>query len=153
MAVTMGFLVPGMGYYIIRGGFDIGYLILAVPCFLYGYFFMIAVEMPDRESDRVSGKNTLVVRRGVTYAYGVALLATALATLLLVIPSLLGFYLPGLALLGICSVIPLLCSARWYTSLCPDEPCIVGRSARGILALVAFVTLGDLVLLLAVARL
>jgi 1,4-dihydroxy-2-naphthoate octaprenyltransferase len=149
MAVTMGFLVPGMGYYMIRGGFDAGFLMLALPLFFYGWFFMISVEMPDRESDRISGKNTLVVRRGAGYARGIALLATALASLFLLIPALLGFSLPGLALLGIFSAIPLLCSARGYASPCNDEGCIVRRSALGIAALVAFVGLGDLALVAA----
>jgi 1,4-dihydroxy-2-naphthoate octaprenyltransferase len=149
MAVTMGFLVPGMGYYMIRGGFDTGFLLLALPCFFYGYFFMMAVEMPDRESDRISGKKTLVVRRGVPHARYVALLATAFASLSFVIPSLLGFFQPPLALLGIFSVIPLLCSMKGYFSPCTDENCIVKRSARSIAALVVFVILADLSLLAA----
>lgn len=150
MAVTMGFLFPGLGYYMIRGGFDIGFLAIAIPLFFYGYFFMIAVEMPDRESDRISAKKTLIVRRGVPCALNVTLISTLLASLSLTIPALLGYYSPGLAILGILSGIPLLYGIRSYLFPCMDEICIRNRSARSIGSLVLFILLSDLCLIAAV---
>ena len=143
-AVTMGILVPGMGYYVTRGSFDPAFLYLAVPFFLYGYFFIVSVEMPDLDSDRKSGKNTLVARKGIPCGQRVALLATVLASLFLVFTPLLGFFPRGLAVLGIFSIIPLGFAIREYLSPCTDAECITRWSARNIYTLVIFDLLANL---------
>lgn len=149
-AITVGLLVPGMGYYVTRGAFDTGFLSLAGPFLFFGYFFIVSVEMPDQDSDRRSGKNTLVARRGIFHGLRVALLATILASLSLVVPPLLGFSPKGLAVLGIFSLLPLLSAIRGYLSPCTAASCIARRSVQNIATLVGFNVLSNLYFLVTV---
>jgi len=44
---------------------DLLFLIFVLPSMLYSLAFIVSVEIPDLESDRLGGKNTLIVKRGV----------------------------------------------------------------------------------------
>ena len=60
--VTAGFFLPGMGYFVVVGGFDSIFLIFALPILFYGLAFIINVEIPDLESDKLSDKMTFIVK-------------------------------------------------------------------------------------------
>ena len=91
-AATVGLFLPAMGYLVMAGGLDATYLLLAPASLLYGAAFIVAVQIPDIEADRLAGKNTLVSRRGRSWALRALGLLAALATayLFLIGPAMAG---------------------------------------------------------------
>jgi 1,4-dihydroxy-2-naphthoate polyprenyltransferase len=86
-AVAIGLLIPGMGYLAIAGDLDLTFLLAALPLLLYGLTFILAVEMPDREADALSGKRTFVVRHGIRTSLRLILVTSLGASLFyLVVP-------------------------------------------------------------------
>jgi 1,4-dihydroxy-2-naphthoate octaprenyltransferase len=73
-----GFMMPATGYLVVKGTLDPAFLPFCLPILSLGYFFILAVELPDMEADRAGGKHTAVVRMG----RGTALRSIAAAALL-----------------------------------------------------------------------
>ena len=59
---AVGFLMPGMGYFIASGSLSIPLLPWVFPLSCYGIFFIITVELLDLESDKTADKVTFLVR-------------------------------------------------------------------------------------------
>jgi 1,4-dihydroxy-2-naphthoate octaprenyltransferase len=68
-AVTAGLLAPGMGYLVARGYLDRGWLPFVLPLTLYGLAFILSVEIPDEEADRLGDKRTAIVRKGRRFGF------------------------------------------------------------------------------------
>jgi 1,4-dihydroxy-2-naphthoate octaprenyltransferase len=75
-------IMPGLGYMCSMGALDIKFLALAGVLFGYGFFFIITVEMPDVESDRMAGKNNLLVRIGLRSGMVLAVAVTLLGSVI-----------------------------------------------------------------------
>jgi len=86
--ITMGFLMPGIGFWVINGGINGSFLLFSIPLFLYGLQFILTVELPDYESDKKAGKKTLVVRKGRKYGVLLIVISTFGATLFYIIYAL-----------------------------------------------------------------
>jgi 1,4-dihydroxy-2-naphthoate octaprenyltransferase len=118
-ALIAGLLVPSMGYLVTRGRLDGDGLLLAIPLVLYSLAFILAVEIPDMEADRLGGKHTWVAQRGRAFGFslvGVFLMAaTGFFFFLPWLPAALSPQVqvrppdPGLnfRLLGLFSLLPL----------------------------------------------
>lgn len=89
--IAVGLVMPGMGYFVASGTIDLWFMILALPLFCYGLFFIVTVEMPDIESDRLAGRANLLVDHGLESGTKAALFATVLATVLLFAIAYSGF--------------------------------------------------------------
>jgi 1,4-dihydroxy-2-naphthoate octaprenyltransferase len=76
-----GLLIPGMGYLVMRGYIDANGLLFIIPLTLYGLAFILAVEIPDQEMDRLGHKSTLVVRQGRAFGFVVVGISLILASL------------------------------------------------------------------------
>jgi 1,4-dihydroxy-2-naphthoate octaprenyltransferase len=63
-ALTVALLTPLAGYSVAAGHLDAAILWLALPLVMVSLAFMIAVELPDYESDEPTGKRNWVVRMG-----------------------------------------------------------------------------------------
>lgn len=61
---AFGFFLPSAGYLFMAKGLDFSLIPLVLPLLFLGLFFIISVELPDAETDRRTGKQTLVVRFG-----------------------------------------------------------------------------------------
>ena len=81
IALAVGFLIPGMGYLVTRGYLDGDGLLFTIPLTLYGLAFILAVEIPDEEVDRLGNKRTWVARRGRALGFTVVGASLLLATL------------------------------------------------------------------------
>jgi 1,4-dihydroxy-2-naphthoate octaprenyltransferase len=79
--VTIGLLVPAMGYLVASGGLDLAFLVFVPPLLLYGLLFIVTVQQPDMEGDLRGGKTTVIVRRGRLFGYLVAAVSASLASL------------------------------------------------------------------------
>lgn len=78
---AVGFLMPGVGYFIASGTIDLFFIPWVFPFGCYGLFFIITVELPDLEVDKYSGKANLVVRWGRRKSKAIYLGATALGSI------------------------------------------------------------------------
>ncbi len=89
-AVAVGFIMPATGYFAMAGTIDAWFAVLCLPFVLYGLLFIISVEMPDMEADRIAKKLTLIVKRGIGIGYSLPLVAGALSTVLFISFALSG---------------------------------------------------------------
>jgi 1,4-dihydroxy-2-naphthoate polyprenyltransferase len=108
-AITIGFLIPTMGYLVMHGTLDLDGLYFIIPLTFYGLVLILTVAIPDLEDDRLANKMTWVARwgRGLAFrAIGVLLMAASAYFFLL--PRLSERPIPlDLNVLGILSLIPL----------------------------------------------
>jgi len=81
VVVAVGLLMPGSGYLMAQKTLDLLFLIFILPSMLYSLAFIISVEIPDLESDRLGGKNTLIVRKGRRYGFALIGVLFTLSTL------------------------------------------------------------------------
>jgi 1,4-dihydroxy-2-naphthoate polyprenyltransferase len=88
IALAVGFVIPAAGYLSSKGAIDGWYMIFAVPFILYAFMLALSLEAPDVEGDRLGGKKTLGVTKGVAAVFGAALLC-AVATFCLFLFSAL----------------------------------------------------------------
>ncbi len=109
MVFSVGLLIPGLGYLVTRGRMDREGLLFTLPLMLYGLAFILAVEIPDMESDRLGDKRTWVARLGRGFGFTAIAAAFLLATLFFFGFPLLAprTYPVDLRLLGLLSLIPL----------------------------------------------
>jgi 1,4-dihydroxy-2-naphthoate octaprenyltransferase len=109
MAVSIGLLIPGFGYLVTSGQIYMDGLLFIIPLTLYGLAFILNVEIPDMESDRLGNKRTWVARKGQGFGFTVIAASFLLATLFfLCFPWLTSRNYPlEFRILGILSLIPL----------------------------------------------
>jgi 1,4-dihydroxy-2-naphthoate octaprenyltransferase len=109
MAISIGLLIPGFGYLVTSGQMNRDGLLFIVPLTLYGLAFIINVEIPDMESDRLGNKRTWVARKGRGFGFTVIEASFLLATLFfLCFPWLSSRIYPlDFRFLGILSLLPL----------------------------------------------
>lgn len=108
-ALTVGLLLPGMGYLIVTGTLNGDGLLFTIPLMLYGLAFILTVEIPDQEADRLGDKRTWVARRGRDFGFTVVGISLLLATLSFFCFSWLTSrtYPLDFRLLGLLSLLPL----------------------------------------------
>lgn len=93
VSTTMaGFLIPGMGYFILMGTLDIPFIIFSIPLMLYQLLFINSVEIPDMEGDKRGGKKTWIVKRGREFGFKIIAVSGLLATLSFIIMNSTNIY-------------------------------------------------------------
>jgi 1,4-dihydroxy-2-naphthoate octaprenyltransferase len=108
-AFTAGCLLPGMGYLVMKGYLNKIGLLFTMPLLLYGLAFILVVEIPDVEMDRLGRKHTWVVRKGRSFGYtSVGLLFLAATVFFYVFPWLYTQPIPvDFHVLSLFSLVPL----------------------------------------------
>ena len=149
-AATLGMLIPATGYQVMADRINPALLPFLFPLLCYGMIFILSVELPDMEGDRLSGKRTFVVRYGrkasVWAIFGCAAAASLFYGLFpweggdSVIPAALSLIMLGTGAAGV--LLP-----------CESRKCLVRRSTANLTALNAFVLLANLLLLAGIADL
>lgn len=81
MILCIGLLVPGLGYLVAGGPMNPDAYLFCPPLMLYGLAFILSVEIPDMESDRLGNKRTWVVRKGRGFCFVMIAATLFLATL------------------------------------------------------------------------
>lgn len=107
--IAAGFIIPGMGCFVVMGKIDASFVVLAIPFLMYGFAFSINFEIPDINADLRGNKKTLIVRKGQRFGFILTVLLSFLATLsflvvaqLRLIPGVINFWL-----ITLLSLIPL----------------------------------------------
>ena len=81
--LAVGLLMPGMGYFVAANTIGPLFQLFILPLSFYGLFFIITVELPDVECDKISHKTNLLVKWGRTAGKVVAVLTTFTGTTLM----------------------------------------------------------------------
>ncbi len=112
--ITIGFLMPGIGYLLIKGGFDLFYFVFTFALFFYGIEFIILVEMPDMEGYKKGGKKTLIVKNGIKFGYKLILICLFVSSFYYLFISLIGIFneFVNYSVVFIISLIPLMVALR-----------------------------------------
>ncbi len=147
--LSIGFLIPGMGSLVASGSLDQSLFLFIVPLSCYGLFFILTVEIPDLESDRIAKKNNVIVKWGRRTGKILILLSTGLATLSIFLLEGLGLivnYLP-LGLFTIISIFPFLSSIISYRKNSDEIKVLDQQVKLNMTAIIFFVLTIDLLLL------
>lgn len=145
MIISIGLLIPGLGYLVPSGQLDQDGLLFIVPLMLYGLAFILSVEIPDMESDRLGNKRNWVARKGRSFGFTVTGASLLLATLFfLCFPWLTSRIYPlDFRFLGSLSLLPLGAGCIGLVKR-PLEKLSATRVVYGIMiALAAFCILAD----------
>jgi 1,4-dihydroxy-2-naphthoate octaprenyltransferase len=81
MMFSIGLLIPGMGYLVAGGQMNQNGLLFILPLMLYGLAFILTVEIPDMEADRLGSKRTWVARKGRGFGFTLITASFLVATL------------------------------------------------------------------------
>lgn len=76
--IGAGFIIPGFGYFILRGTIDAPFVVFSIPLMLFGLSLSLYLELPDKNADTNGQKRTFVVRRGEHLGFILGLLSTIL---------------------------------------------------------------------------
>jgi 1,4-dihydroxy-2-naphthoate octaprenyltransferase len=153
-ALIAGLLVPAMGYLVTRGVLDGDGLLFTIPLVLYSLAFILAVEIPDMEADRLGGKKTWVAQKGRGFGFSAA------GGLLLAATGFF-FCIPWLRppdpalnfrLLGLFSLLPLGPGLLGLLKRPPNRRTATWLAAWMVISLAVFFLLADLYMVYAAAR-
>lgn len=106
--LATGLIMPAMGYYVMDGAIDARIVALSFPLMCYALFFILTVELPDVEVDRLGGKRNLITSNGRDVGIFLSIIATLTATVFFIILAMLGTLQPlEMWLFVLLSIIPL----------------------------------------------
>lgn len=144
-----GILMPGMGYFIATGTLDTPFLFLALPLLFYGCLFIMSVELPDMEGDRLGGKMTFIVSHGRRIGSHIATASAICATVLYIIYSIIGLWASFIdwRVVSIISLIPCGVMVGGLIQRPYKRIPAVRQAFRSIYSLMAFLFLTDLYLI------
>ncbi len=108
-AFIAGFLIPSMGYLVMREALDLDGIFFLVPLTLYGLVSILSVEIPDMEDDRRSNKRTWVARMTRNFGFtSIGWLLLAATAYFFIFPIFYERQIPlDLHVLGLLSLLPL----------------------------------------------
>ncbi|NLG50769.1 MAG: prenyltransferase [Chloroflexi bacterium] len=143
--LTVGLLMPGLGYLTTRGGVADSFWLLTIPMLCYGVAFILSVQIPDMEADRQGGKRTLVTRIGRRAGFvgaGAAYMAATVSLLLvtLVVGGQGPAWLPTLTLF---SLVPSAIGLVGLVRRPEERQAAIGLVNAMLTGLIAFVVLSD----------
>lgn len=109
MIFSIGLLIPVFGYLVTSGRINQDGFLFSLPLMLYGLAFILTVELPDMESDRLGRKMTWVAQNGRGFGVTVIVASFLLATLFFFLFPLLSArtYPLDFHFLGVLSLLPL----------------------------------------------
>ena len=148
--ISIGFLIPGMGSIVASGSIDQSLLLFIFPLCCYGLFFMLNVEIPDLESDKIANKKNLIVKFGRRRGKILLSLSSALATIYILFLELSGsfsIYFP-FGLFTIMSIIPLISSIFGLIENRDERKAINQQAFLNIVSIIFFILIVDLILFL-----
>ncbi|MEN4028833.1 MAG: prenyltransferase, partial [Methanobacterium sp.] len=138
--VLTGFIMPGMGYFSIIGTINLPFVIFSIPLMIYQFLFIIAVQIPDLEGDKLGNKRTLIVRKGRKTGFKLMLFSAVLGSLSLLLISVTGWYSKTINffLIFLISIIPLSLAILSYIKRSEDRIEAINLVNRNLSSLFVF---------------
>jgi 1,4-dihydroxy-2-naphthoate octaprenyltransferase len=152
-AFTSGCIVPGMGLLVVSGNVNSEGLLFMIPLTLYGLVFILSVEIPDMEADRLGDKKTWVAQKGRRFGFTAIRLLLLIATgYFFLIPYMYSriLYL-DFRLLGMFSLVPLALGFLGLVKRPTDRQTALKLVNTLIGSLAVFFILTDIVMVIAAA--
>jgi 1,4-dihydroxy-2-naphthoate octaprenyltransferase len=136
---AFGFFLPCAGYLFMAKGLDYSVLPLVIPLLFLGLFFIVSVELPDAETDRRTGKQTLVVRFGPRTALVFGTTAAFFTTAGFLAAAFIGFQ-PVLffAAVSVASLVPVIAGITGIMQGAGDFKDAEAVTRRNITSLIVF---------------
>ena len=146
----IGFVMTGMGYFVAFGMLDIWFFFMCIPLMCYALFFILTVEMPDIEGDRIAKKMNFLVIRGVKAGAYPSFFSTIAGSVIMTLLAYYGILGPALNLnrLAFLSLIPLVSAAAGLKVDVNDQSKLVRQAKLNLTALSLFLLMANLSLIL-----
>ncbi len=142
--LTMGIFLPGSGYFVMAGTLDLSFLVFSLPLLVFGLFFILSVELPDRECDLRSGKMNIAARFGLrTARWGIALAGLAAAALFLVFAIENVLSPCPLEQIFLASLVPVTAGFAGLLISGTDQRSVGREAARNVGSLIVFILLAS----------
>jgi 1,4-dihydroxy-2-naphthoate octaprenyltransferase len=147
--IAVGLMMPGLGYYILKDGFDSLFLFFMLPSIFYSFAFIISVEIPDFEGDKLSNKKTLIVIKGRKFGFRLIALLHSLATTYFLIISVTNLLQSKIRfyLITMLSLIPLTLAILGLTYQSDDREVATRLVSNSLSAFFVFLLLVDFCLI------
>ena len=148
--ITIGFVMPGIGYLVIKGGFDLFYFVFTFALFFYGLEFIILVEMPDMEGDKIGKKNTLIVKNGIKFGYKLILISLLVSSVYYLFVSLIGLFSEYInySVVFLISLIPIFVALKGNFNMVFDNENVSKFAIKNIITLLVALNLINIYLII-----
>ncbi|UCH38080.1 MAG: prenyltransferase, partial [Candidatus Bathyarchaeota archaeon] len=141
-SILIGLMIPGISYFLLRGAIDRLYFIFALPAVLYGFAFILNVELPDRQADKIGNKKTLIVRTNHTYGIFLILLSYSLILMYFLMLSIRPPFISlNFLVLSSFSLLPLVAAVYQWIHRTEDRETTIKFVIYNILALISFLVI------------
>lgn len=149
-SLAAGFVMPGMGYFVVFGTIDIWFVLLSIPLCLYGLYFILTVELPDVEVDKLGGKINLLVLFDRKTGAASSLIATLGGTGIFTLYAIQGTLGNQLDIRGVAalSLIPLIGAFYGLTRNYSNIKETLNQVKLNFASMMSFLLLSDLYILL-----
>jgi len=143
--LAVGLMMPGMGYFVAWGHIDLFFAIFILPLSCYGLLFILTVEMPDIDADRLGKKITALVKWGVKTGVSISFCSALVGTLSLAIIHFSGVSTGILDVgpLAMFSALPLASAASGYHEDFDGRQRLTRHVNTNMTAMILFVLLLD----------
>jgi 1,4-dihydroxy-2-naphthoate octaprenyltransferase len=150
--ITIGFLMPGFGYLVIKGFFDLFYFVFTFAIFFYGLEFIILVEMPDMEGDKIGKKNTLIVKNGLKFGYKLILISILVSSVYYLFLSFIGIFSEYInySVVFLISLIPMILALKEWSKMVFDIENISKFAIKNIITLLFALNLINIYLIISI---
>jgi 1,4-dihydroxy-2-naphthoate octaprenyltransferase len=141
--ISIGFIMPAMGYLTLMGTINMPFVIFSIPLLLYQLLFINAVQIPDMEGDKLGNKRTWIAKRGRLFGFKTIAVAGSLATLSFLILSLTNIYPAPLNFnfIAFLSIIPLAFAILSYLKRSEDRITATLLVNRNLSSLIIFLVI------------
>ena len=150
--ITIGFLMPGIGYLVIKGGFDLFYFVFTFALFFYGLEFILLVEIPDIEGDKIGKKNTLIVKKGIKFGFKLILICLLVSSVYYLLISLTGLFSEYInySVVFLISLIPMIFALKGYFIMVFDSEIVSNFAIKNIITLLIALNLINIYLIISI---
>ncbi len=148
ISLLLGFILPLTGSYFITGSLDPGVLVLCLPLFFFSLESLIAVQFPDMEADRASGKRNLTFRLGIQRSKFAQVSFLFIGYLVVIVEVLFGSL--GNGVLAVLVTIPISVYASWKLVKMKDYDFEISKTASNLGMMVNGISMAILLVYVAV---
>lgn len=130
IALLVGVVLPLTGAYYIVGAMDPGVFALCLPLFFFSLESLVAVQFPDMEADRASGKRNITLRLGIQRTKFACMAFIFMGYLAVIVEVMYGSLRAGA--LAILITIPISLYASWKLVMMKDYDFRISKTVSNL---------------------